>query len=142
EAMAETALPSTSYEILERQRSRTPGEPASVPAAASRTARPGREASGLGGLLGRAPAMQELFRRMERASHSASPVLIEGETGGGKRLPASTLHAMGPGAAGPFVAVDAASLEGRQGNVLSALLSQSQERGGTLFIDEVAELPA
>jgi len=49
---------------------------------------------------------------------------------------------MGPGAAGPFVAVDAASLEGRQGNVLSALLSQGQERGGTLFIDEVAELPA
>ena len=140
--MAEIALPSTSYEILELQRNRATSGRASLPVAQSRDGVLQREASGVGGLLGRGPAMQELFRRLEKASHSHSPVLIEGETGVGKRLTACTLHAMGPGAAGPFVAIDAASLEGRQGNVLSTLLSQNQERGGTLFIDEVADLPA
>jgi DNA-binding NtrC family response regulator len=138
--MAETA--STSYEILELHRNRAAGGRPGLSAAPLRDGGATRETPAVGGLLGRAPAMQELFRRLEKASHSPSPVLIEGETGAGKRLTASTLHAMGPGAAGPFVAVDAASLEGRQGNVLATLLSQSQERGGTLFIDEVADLPA
>ena len=115
--MAEIALPSTSYEILELQRKSVAGGRASQPVAPPRNGALRREASGIGGLLGRAPAMEELFRRLEKASHGHSPVLIEGETGVGKRLTACTLHAMGPGAAGPFVAVDAASLEGRQGNV-------------------------
>jgi DNA-binding NtrC family response regulator len=141
-SMAETA-PSTLYEVLQIDRIRAfSGGRANLPSALSRGGGVRREPSGLGGLLGRAPAMQELFRRMEKASHSYSPVLIEGETGAGKRLTACTLHAVGPAAGGPFVAVDAASLEGRQGNVLAALLSQGHERGGTLFLDEVSDLPA
>jgi DNA-binding NtrC family response regulator len=143
--MPETALPSTVYETLEIDRSRAKGSlPRGGPALAAvpRRGMEGRfEASGLGGMLGHAPAMQELFRRLEKASQSHSPVLIEGESGAGKRLTACTLHAMGSGAGGPFVAIDAASLEGRQ-NVLGSLLSESQEAGGTLFIDEVSDLPA
>ena len=145
ESMAETALPSTMYEVLEIDRSRAAGNfPRGGPAisAAPLRGEEGRwETSGFGGMLGRAPAMQELFRRLEKASHSLSPVLIEGETGAGKRLTACTLHALGSGAAGPFVAIDAASLEGRH-SVLTTLLSEGHERGGTLFIDEVSDLPA
>ncbi|HEV7516305.1 MAG TPA: sigma 54-interacting transcriptional regulator [Thermoanaerobaculia bacterium] len=144
--MTQTALPSTLYEVLQIERNRAPGNfpggRAELLALPSRGEGMRREPSGLGGLLGRTPAMLELFRRLEKASHSHSPVLIEGETGAGKRLTACTLHAMGPGAAGPFVAIAAASLEGRQGNVLATLLSQGHERGGTLFIDEVSDLPA
>lgn len=142
--MAETALPSTLFEVQKIDRSRSvgtlPGSRASLLPTPSRGESVRREPSGLGGLLGRAPAMQELFRRLAKASQSQSPILIEGESGVGKRLAASTLHAMGQGAAGPFVAIDAASLEGRQ-NVLASLLAQGHERGGTLFIDEVTDLP-
>jgi DNA-binding NtrC family response regulator len=143
--MPETALPSTLYEVLEIERSRATvrshrGE-AALLAVPLRGVEARFDASGNGGLLGRAPAMQELFRRLEKASQSQGPVLIEGETGAGKRLAACTLHALGGGAEGPFVAIDAASLEGSQ-NVLTPLLSESQEGGGTLFIDEVSDLSA
>ena len=147
----ETALPSTLYEALEVDRSRADASfprggaalsMLSTPSALRTQSRAGRlEDSGLSGMLGHAPPMQELFRRLEKASQSGSPVLIEGETGAGKRLTACTLHAMSPGAGGPFVAIDAASLEGRQ-NVLGSLLSEGREGGGTLFIDEVSDLPA
>jgi len=134
------------FEILEVDRSRTSGVEserrnfftARLPLGEQVRKEPFR----YGGMLGRTPAMLELFRRLEKASQSHSPVLIEGETGAGKRLTACTLHAMGPTANGPFVAIDAASLEGRPAGVLSALLAQGQESGGTLFIDEVSDLPA
>src|SRR5262249_53582921 len=136
ESMAETALPTTRYEVFQSDRTRAagtlPGSRAPLPSAPPRGESVRREASGLGGLLGRAPAMQELFRRLAKASQGHGPVLIEGESGAGKRLTACTLHAMGHGAAGPFVAIDAASLEGRQ-NVLVNLLAQGHERGGNLF---------
>lgn len=145
--MPQTALPSPLFELLEIHR-----DPVSAAELPERRAnystrlrleeRVHREPSGLGGMLGRAPAMLELFRRIEKASQSHSPVLIEGAPGVGKRLTACTLHAMGGSAGGPFVAIDGASLEGRPGNLLSTLLTQGQERGGTLFIDEVADLPA
>jgi DNA-binding NtrC family response regulator len=142
--MPETALPSTMYETLASDRSRaTASLPRGGPALSTfppRGIERRLEDASLGGMLGHAPAMQELFRRLEKASQSQNPVLIEGETGVGKRLTACTLHAMGPGGGGPFVAIDAASLEGRQ-NVLLSLLSEGHEGGGTLFIDEVSDLP-
>ena len=89
--MAETALP-TRYEIYPSDRTRAAGtlsgSRAVLPSAPPRGESVRREASGLGGLLGRAPAMQELFRRLAKASQSQSPVLIEGESGVGKRLTA------------------------------------------------------
>src|SRR5574337_1927052 len=61
-------------------------------------------------ILGRAPAMQEVFRAIGRLSQSSATVLITGESGTGKELVARALHRHSPRAAGPFVAINTAAI--------------------------------
>lgn len=110
--------------------------------------------SGFPDLLGRSPAMAEVFRNIDRISMTDLAVLISGESGTEKEAVARTIHAKSPRASRPFVAVNCGSLpEGlleRElfGHVKGALPGAVADRrglfeeaaGGTLLLDEVAEL--
>ena len=89
----------------------------------------------LGNLVGRSQPMRELFARIERVAAITTPVLLLGETGAGKELVARTIHERSPRAAGPFVAVDCATAEAR------TLGAFDDARGGTVFLDEIGDLP-
>jgi len=107
-------------------------------------------------ILGRAPAMQELFRAIGRLSQSSATVLITGESGTGKELVARALHRHGARAAKPFVAINTAAvprelLESELfGHERGAFTGAQQLRrgrfeqaeGGTLFLDEIGDMPA
>jgi transcriptional regulator with GAF, ATPase, and Fis domain len=108
-----------------------------------------------GRLVGRSVAMRELFEQLQAAAGSDSWVLIEGETGVGKELVAESVHQESRRAAGPYVVVDCGALVGELieaelfGHVKGAFTGADQERkgllelahGGTVFLDEVGELP-
>ncbi len=106
-------------------------------------------------LVGIAPAMREVFKAVGRAAGTEEPVLIVGESGTGKELVAAALHRNSARAEGPFVRVNCAALP--EGVVESELFGHERgaftgadrlrlgrfERaaGGTIFLDEVGELP-
>jgi DNA-binding NtrC family response regulator/tetratricopeptide (TPR) repeat protein len=105
-------------------------------------------------IVGRSPSMLSLFEQMTRAAASSLAVHIFGETGTGKEKVAQALHSHSSFAAGPFVAVNASSLSDELfeaemfGHARGAFTGAVGERrghvaeadGGTLFIDEVADL--
>lgn len=108
-----------------------------------------------GGLLGTAPAIEELRHLIERLARSQAPVHITGESGTGKELVARLIHTRGPRASAPFAPVNCGAIPSElmeseffghlKGSFTGALrdkagLFQTAE-GGTLFLDEVAELP-
>ena len=107
------------------------------------------------GLLGRSPAMQHVFKRIALAAPTEASVLIVGESGTGKELVARALHRHSRRAAGPLVAVHAAALSPTLveselfGHARGAFTGADVERrgllesagGGTVFLDEVAEIP-
>ncbi|MBI3724158.1 sigma-54-dependent Fis family transcriptional regulator [bacterium] len=106
-------------------------------------------------IIGRTPSMARLTERIGTMAASDAAVLITGETGTGKELVAHSLHERSPRAAKPFVAVNCAAfpetlLEAELfGHERGAFTGASRKRegrfkaahGGTLFIDEVAEMP-
>ena len=106
-------------------------------------------------ILGKAPAMQEVFRAIGRLSHSSVTVLITGESGTGKELVARALHDHSPRAAQAFVALNTAAiprdlLESELfGHERGAFTGAQQLRrgrfeqaeGGTLFLDEIGDMP-
>uniref|UniRef100_A0A7V4G833 Sigma-54-dependent Fis family transcriptional regulator n=1 Tax=Desulfobacca acetoxidans TaxID=60893 RepID=A0A7V4G833_9BACT len=89
------------------------------------------------GLVGNSPGMQRCYDFLARAADSDAPVLILGETGTGKELVALTLHANSRRAIHEFVAVNCAALPAA--TLPEALLEKTRQ--GTLFLDEVGELP-
>jgi len=107
------------------------------------------------GMLSCSPTMHALFDTIERAARSDVTVLVRGETGSGKELVARALHDLSDRAAQPFLAVNCATLTGELlaselfGHVRGAFTGAVRSRqglferanGGTVFLDEVAELP-
>ncbi|MBW7931027.1 MAG: nitrogen regulation protein NR(I) [Gammaproteobacteria bacterium] len=107
------------------------------------------------GLIGEAPAMQEVFRAIGRLSQSSINVLISGESGTGKELVAHALHRHSPRSSGPFVALNMAAIPrelieselfGHEKGAFTGAMAQRQGRfeqasGGTLFLDEVGDMP-
>jgi DNA-binding NtrC family response regulator len=121
----------------------------------------GRARGGLAELLSpyltvRDPVMLEALSDLPRYSASAEPVLIQGETGTGKELVARALHGLGPRVRGPFVAVNCgaipetmleAELFGYEKGAFTGAVRQhrgrfEQAHSGTIFLDEIGEMPS
>ena len=110
---------------------------------------------GFGGIVGRAPEMEKLYRIIAKAANSIHPVLILGESGTGKEMVARSIHYSGPFRDKPFIPVDCGSLVPTLieselfGYVKGAFTGANQNKdglmamaeGGTIFLDEVGELP-
>lgn len=110
---------------------------------------------GFGGMIGRAPEMEKLYRIIAKAANSVHPVLILGESGTGKEMVARSIHYSGPFRDKPFLPVDCGSLVPTLieselfGYVKGAFTGANQNKdglmamaeGGTIFLDEVGELP-
>ncbi len=114
-----------------------------------------RTSRGMGNIVGKSPEMEKLYRILSKVANSTHPVLILGETGTGKELVARSIHFSGPQAAKPFVPVDCGSLVPSLveselfGYVRGAFPGATKAKegllasaeGGTVFLDEIAELP-
>ena len=106
-------------------------------------------------ITGSSPRIQDVLRLVGRLKDTRTPVLITGESGTGKELVARAIHFRGPFAQRPFVAVDCSSLVPtlieselfgyEKGAFTGALKSRpglfQTAHGGTIFLDEVGELP-
>ncbi len=106
------------------------------------------------GIVGRTPVMQNVFKRIALAAHSDASVLVHGESGVGKELVATAIHRNSKRGSSPFVTVDIAAIgasraegelfgrvEDSRSGVAAAPGLLAQANGGTLFIDEVADVP-
>ncbi|MCX8650284.1 nitrogen regulation protein NR(I) [Gilliamella sp. B2776] len=107
------------------------------------------------GIIGEAPAMQEVFRIIGRLSKSSISVLINGESGTGKELVAKALHTHSPRSQSPFIALNMAAIPRDLieselfGHEKGAFTGAAQIRhgrfeqanGGTLFLDEIGDMP-
>ncbi len=108
-----------------------------------------------GDLYGQSRAMQRLFAILDKVAGSEANVLIEGESGTGKELVAAELVRRGPRAAKPFVILDCSAISPNLveselfGHARGAFTGADRERvgafeaahGGTVFLDEIGELP-
>jgi DNA-binding NtrC family response regulator len=103
-------------------------------------------------LLGASPEMQKLYRIIAKVAASKHPVMVQGESGTGKETVARAIHSDGPNQDRPFVVVDCASaaqgmLENEIfGSVKLAVAGKTKEHpamacGGTVFFDEIGEMP-
>lgn len=95
-------------------------------------------------LIGRAPAMQDVYRIMARVAGTDLTVLIEGESGAGKERVARAIHDHSRRAAQPFVSLSLAGLDAGQldRDLFGADGAFARARGGTLFLEDVDELPS
>jgi len=107
-------------------------------------------------ILGQAAAMQEVFRAIGRLSQSSATVLLTGESGTGKELVARALHRHSTRAHKPFVAINTAAMPkdlleselfGHERGSFTGAQAQrrgrfEQAEGGSLFLDEIGDMPA
>ncbi len=106
-------------------------------------------------LIGRSPAMQEIYRVLARLMQTDLTVMISGESGTGKELVARALHDYGKRRNGPFVAVNMAAIPrdlieselfGHERGAFTGANARAtgrfeQAEGGTLFLDEIGDMP-
>jgi two-component system nitrogen regulation response regulator GlnG len=106
-------------------------------------------------LIGRSPAMQEIYRVIARLVNTDMTVLIHGESGTGKELVARALHDFGRRRDKPFVAVNMAAIPrelieselfGHEKGAFTGAVNRGigrfeQAAGGTLFLDEIGDMP-
>ena len=107
-------------------------------------------------LIGRSPAMQEIYRAIARLMGTDLTVMINGESGTGKELVARALHDFGKRRSGPFVAINMAAIPrelieselfGHEKGAFTGAHARTvgrfeQARGGTLFLDEIGDMPS
>src|SRR5690606_25032777 len=107
------------------------------------------------GIVTASESMRSLLRQIEKVAPSEASVLVRGETGSGKELVARALHAMSPRRNKPFVAINCAALPaelleselfGHERGAFTGAVRENlghfrQAEGGTIFLDELAELP-
>ena len=110
---------------------------------------------GFAAMLGTSAKMQEMFELVESATNTRATVLITGESGTGKELVARALHERGPRREQPFVALNCSAVPANLleselfGHVRGAFTDARESRsglfvkasGGTIFLDEIGELP-
>src|SRR5687767_14461821 len=108
-----------------------------------------------GSMIGRSVKMREMFARLEKLARTDTTVLVTGETGTGKELVAEALHDHSPREKGPFVVLDCGSIPPNLieselfGHERGAFTGATQSyagaferaHGGTVFLDEIGELP-
>jgi len=106
-------------------------------------------------LIGRSPAMQEIYRTLARMMQTDLTVMITGESGTGKELVATALHEYGRRKNGPFIAINMAAIPrdlieselfGHEKGAFTGANNRSsgrfeQANGGTLFLDEIGDMP-
>ncbi len=108
-----------------------------------------------GRIIGESPSLKKMLARLEAVAQTSASVLIQGESGVGKELVAHVLHARSPRSNGPLVKVNCASIPHELfeseffGHVKGAFTGAHRDRvgrfqladGGTIFLDEVGEIP-
>ena len=113
------------------------------------------ESEGRFGMIGRSPAMLELYRDLEKVARADAPVLIQGESGTGKEMAARAIHQNSMRRDGPFVAVNCGALPPQliqselfgheKGSFTGAyqrkIGSLESAASGTIFLDEIGDLP-
>ena len=106
-------------------------------------------------LIGRSPAMQEIYRTLARLMATDLTVMVTGESGAGKELVARALHDYGKRRKGPFIALNMAAIPrelieselfGHERGAFTGAVQRSagkfeQASGGTLFLDEIGDMP-
>jgi two-component system nitrogen regulation response regulator GlnG len=106
-------------------------------------------------LIGRSPAMQEIYRVMARLMGTDLTVMVSGESGTGKELVARALHRFGKRRNGPFIAINMAAIPrelieselfGHERGAFTGASARyagrfEQAEGGTLFLDEIGDMP-
>ncbi len=105
-------------------------------------------------LVGRSPAMLDVYKLLARVAGSTATVLVQGESGTGKEVVARAIHLNGPKATGSFVAVNCAAIPenlleselfGHEKGAFTGAITRKigrfeQATGGTLFLDEIADM--
>jgi DNA-binding NtrC family response regulator len=109
----------------------------------------------VGSMLGASPAMQEVFRLIERVGPTEASVLLTGESGSGKELAARSIHECSLRRGGPFIAINCGAMPAglieaelfgyEKGSFSGAVRAHAgvfeRAEGGTLLLDELTEMP-